>query len=68
MMPVGCASCVFYSPHPMGAAKGQCRHGAPVLDMAPAGPRTIWPLVRPTDFCGEHAVWDEEANADQEPS
>lgn len=58
---VGCASCFFFSPNPRnGSAKGQCRSRAPVLDMAPDGPRTIWPLVRPEDWCGEHAVWTDE--------
>jgi hypothetical protein len=57
----GALRCIFFSPHPSNAiAKGQCRLGGPTLDMAPTGPRTIWPLVRKDDFCGEHAVWADE--------
>lgn len=54
-----CATCVFFSPNPRAERPhGQCRFRPPVLDMAAAGPRTIWPLVRYVDWCGEHAVLD----------
>ncbi len=63
MMTVGCATCAFFSPSTATYARGsgQCRRHAPLLEQTERGPRTTWPLVRDTNWCGEHAVWEEES-------
>lgn len=58
-----CGTCAFFVAFPgirrdNGGeyVKGQCRTRAPFVDLKnPDGPKTMWPLVRNTDFCGEHA-------------
>lgn len=57
--------CVMFNPFPAPAGrsatfiKGQCRRRAPVLDLRSSeGPKSMWPLTRSTDWCGEHMEWD----------
>ena len=58
-----CSTCVFFSPPPFQSRGerrfGQCRRHAPLIDIdAERGPRTIWPMVGETAWCGEHSVPD----------
>lgn len=61
MSPVNCVTCAWFSPaqQSYAAGSGQCRRRAPLLEQTERGPRTIWPLVRETQWCGEHAEWTE---------
>lgn len=63
-----CKTCCYFLPFPgvrrdnAGEyVKGQCRVRAPFVDLKDnSGPKTLWPLVRSTDFCGEHATMVED--------
>lgn len=65
MIGANCEGCAFFSPAPWANAGesgvlGQCRRHAPTFHVIGDKPRTIWPHVRSTDFCGEHAVMNGE--------
>lgn len=56
-----CKGCCFYSPHPTMPQRGQCRHGSPKvdfqkLDTGEKRTRTVWPLVKDWDWCGQHGT------------
>lgn len=53
-----CGSCIFYSPHPSIAYRGQCRAEPPKLSFTKEAIKSVWPGVRETDFCGNHSVWE----------
>lgn len=66
-MKVSCSTCAFFFEFPNTNhgkfAIGQCRFNAPKNHVDRDGLlKTIWPVVRDTDFCGEHAVGVEEDN------
>ena len=56
---ISCSTCAFFAPPPFSHRGqrifGQCRRHAPILDLGEDRPRTIWPLVQETAWCGEHA-------------
>ena len=60
--PFTCATCVFFSPNLANSgANGQCRRRAPLMQIFDDGnTRTVWPLVRAVNFCGDHSTVAEE--------
>ena len=55
--PPKCKNCIFWVGHPdPGKPMGQCRRWPPSPTLSVSGLRSYWPLVRPTDWCGEHAT------------
>lgn len=65
---VCCGNCVFFSafgPNPRRASqrRGQCRAHGPLLELSDRGPRTLWPLVNESDWCGDHSQPADDAEA-----
>lgn len=44
-----CETCRFYSAH-----WSQCRRRAPTYDEFADHARTVWPIVKSNNWCGEH--------------
>ena len=53
--PASCAACVYFSPSPLSAPGGLCRRRAPAPGHE-AFEVARWPLVWPTDRCGDGAA------------
>jgi hypothetical protein len=56
MTPASCLLCLYYTPdlNPQAApGNGICRRKTPVPVLIPQGAFTVWPTVKPTDWCGE---------------
>lgn len=54
MTPASCTMCIFYSPilkSPNG--DGICRRHPPTSYALPNGSISVWPTVRPFDWCAE---------------
>lgn len=54
LVPASCNLCSYYSPdltNPQGL--GICRRKPPIVYLTTQGPVTVWPSVRPMDWCGE---------------
>ena len=60
--PFTCTTCLFFSPNLANdGANGQCRRRAPHIQIFEDGNvRSIWPIVRATNFCGDHSTVAEE--------
>ncbi len=69
MMPASCTLCIFYSPdlkRPDGL--GVCRRHPPTAVLIQNGAVSIWPTVRPMDWCaeGEQGVSHDSLQAGKE--
>jgi hypothetical protein len=54
MMPASCTMCIFYSPDLIsGEGKGACRRHPPTAYPIPPTTISVWPTVRPQDWCAE---------------
>jgi hypothetical protein len=54
MSPTSCTLCRFYSPILQDAnGQGVCRRHPPAAGILPQGIVTLWPTVRPMDWCAE---------------
>ena len=54
LIPASCNLCSYYSPNladPNG--NGVCRRKPPTVYPMPQGLLTVWPTVKPLDWCGE---------------
>lgn len=50
-----CEGCKFYDPVKSEEKKeGACRRNPPVMHAVPGGFQTMFPIVAPTFWCGEH--------------
>lgn len=49
-----CETCRFYSAHWTKDGVGQCRRRAPTYDEFAEHARTVWPMVKSNNWCGEH--------------
>lgn len=49
---VRCDNCAFGNTQ-YGYFDGRCRRHAPKMIIGELGPRTMWPPVQSTDFCGD---------------
>lgn len=63
MIGVTCSECAFWrkmNQHKVGGRQlGQCRLKGPTLELVhDHQPRTLWPLTREDDWCGEHSVYE----------
>lgn len=57
-----CSTCCFFQLGPaLNSRVGQCRIHAPILIREDDGRlRTVWPLIGKEEWCGDHAVFEEE--------
>jgi hypothetical protein len=54
MIPISCTLCRWYSPNLTNRdGQGVCRRHPPAAYPMAQGGITIWPSVRPQDWCGE---------------
>jgi hypothetical protein len=49
-----CETCRFYSANWNKPSIGQCRRRAPTYDEFAEHARTVWPVVKSNNWCGEH--------------
>lgn len=61
MKPVFCETCAFFRPERSQGFTGRCRARPPVPVFMPESDgkpkvRSMWPIVRSDDWCGEHAL------------
>ena len=66
MTPVSCTMCIYYSPN-LSSPDGQgvCRRHPPTAYLIAQGTVSVWPTVRPSDWCadGEQGVSHDSVQA-----
>jgi hypothetical protein len=54
MTPASCTMCIFYSPNLTSRdGQGLCRRHPPTTYVITNGSASVWPTVRPSDWCAE---------------
>lgn len=68
MIPTSCTMCTYYTPNLQDKnGHGICRRHPPTATLVPQGNVTVWPTVRPSDWCadGESGVSHDSLAAGQ---
>jgi len=64
-MQAQCKSCIFFQFAKQSDGRGKvsdsnttgvCKHDSPKIFMLDGRPRTMWPMVKTVDFCGQHST------------
>jgi hypothetical protein len=72
MLPGGetCTSCVFWTFAPFASNSsvrlGLCQRHAPSSAIVDGKLRTRWPLTKDDDWCGDHAIYEQQDGGDNE--